>query len=87
MLKQIVAVVFGLATTGGTLTGEQLPEFKFAARYSTAAVLLVPSATTDDELTRLLQTIKAARAINTMNRFVPPTTPGGSKGPYAAVTI
>jgi hypothetical protein len=64
-----------------------LASFKVAAQSSTAVAVLVPSKTTEEELTQLINGIRKARTDGSLSQMIPPTTPGGSRGPYAIVAV
>jgi len=72
-------------------TGKPAPSdlisFKLAARDSTAVILLVPASATEADLTDMVNALRTARGKGSLGTFFPPTTPGGSKGPYAAVFV
>ena len=74
-------------TAAATVTAHDVVPSTVAARFSTAAILLVPAQTTDTELTTLLNALRAARTNGRMGKFIPPTTPTGSKGPYGIVML
>jgi hypothetical protein len=50
-------------------------------------VLLVPPSATESDLANLVNLLHEAKKSGSFGKFFPPTTPGGSKGPYAAVEV
>jgi hypothetical protein len=68
-------------------TSSDLVSFKVAARDSTGVILLVPASATEANLTNLVNALRTGRGKGTLGTFFPPTTPGGSKGPYAAAAV
>lgn len=82
-----IAVVFAV---GGDITpsaAEGPPPFKVAAQYKTNLALRVSPETSSEQLKSLVLTLRKARRENTLGRLLPPTTPGGSKGPYGIVVV
>jgi hypothetical protein len=71
----------------GRLWAQNPPSFKVAVHGRDGVVLLVPASTTDSDLVNLLYALRAARKGGKLGAFFAPTTPGGSKGPYAAVEV
>jgi len=65
-----------------------IPKFKVTGRYANVVNVLVQKNTSDDEIKSLIIRFREARASNTLrNLNIPPTTPGGSKGPYGTIQI
>src|SRR2546421_12129995 len=71
----------------GQLWAQNPPSFKVAVHSRDGVVLLLPASATDSDLANLLNALRTARKGGSLGTFFPPTTPGGSKGPYAAVQV
>ena len=84
--NQAVVSIQPVATGGAPAHGGVIP-FKVAAQSGTAMVLLVDRTSTDEDLTRLVRAVQKARAEGTLPDLIPPTTPGGSRGPYAVINL
>ena len=84
-----VAVILNLAVGGNIASGasDGLPPFKVTAQHRTVLALLVPRETTNEQLKTLILTLRKARRENSLAQLLPPTTPGGSKGPYGIVVV
>lgn len=61
--------------------------FKVAAQYETNLALVVPKETSNGQLRTLVFTLQKARRENRLGQLLPPTTPGGSRGPYGVVNV
>jgi hypothetical protein len=70
-----------------TAAASDLVSFKVAARSSTAETLLVPPDTSEADLTKLVNALRTARGKNTLGKFLLPTTPNGSNGPFGIVML
>src|SRR5690348_14368179 len=82
-IASIVATVFV-----GQLRAQNSPSFKVPVQTGDGRViLLVPANTTDSDLANLVNALRAARKGASLERFFPPTTPRGSKGPYGIVEV
>ena len=80
-----VAYTLTLATILiGQLWAQNAPSFKVAVHSRDGVILLVSASTTDSELANLLNALRTAKKNGSLAGFFPPTTPGGSKGSYAA---
>ena len=64
-----------------------VPSFKVVGKDSAALSIVVPADVTEVQLVALMNSFRAARANGTLAKLIPPTTPNGSRGPYAAVEI
>jgi hypothetical protein len=84
-----VAITLALAIIFvGQLWAQDPPAFKVAVHSGDGrVVLLVPASATDSDLANLVNALRAAGKAGTLRNFFPPTTPRGSKGPYAAVEV
>jgi hypothetical protein len=78
-----------LAFVAVTNAAEPLPSFRVATRELISVCGLVPSGTTEQQLKMLVHALRDARRAGKLReRFgIPPTTPGGAKGPYGNITI
>ena len=82
--------VVGAAAVSSSQTGTSAPSnlgFKVAVHNSTTVIFLVPPNPTEADLTKLVNALRTARANGSLAKFFPPTTSGGSKGPFAAVVV
>jgi len=61
--------------------------FKIIGKEEYNLSIVVPQATTDEQLVALVNSFRAARAAGTLATMIPPTTPGGSNGPYGGVQV
>ena len=61
--------------------------FKVIGKEESSVVIVVPPATTEAQLVALVNAFRAARAAGTLATMIPPTTPGGSNGPYGGVQV
>jgi hypothetical protein len=83
-----VVITLTLATVLVSRLWAQNPlSFKVAVHSTDGVVLLVPANATDSDLAKLLNALRTARKGGSLGTFFPPTTPGGSRGPYAAVQV
>ena len=73
----------------GALEGARanVPSFKVVGRDSAALSIVVPADVTEPQLVALINGFRVARANGTLAKLIPPTTPNGSRGPYAAVEV
>jgi len=81
----VLLSTFGLLVS--SLQAQSLPPFKVAVHDHAGIILLVAATTSDSDLVNLVNALHAARATGSFKAFFPPTTPGGSKGPYAAADV
>lgn len=80
----------GYAQRGqGALEGARptVPSFKVVGKDSAALSIVVPADITEAQLVALINGFRVARANGTLAKLIPPTTPNGSRGPYAAVEV
>lgn len=61
--------------------------FKVTAQYMNNLALVVPNETSSEQLRALVLTLRKARRENRLGELLPPTTPGGNKGPYGVVNV
>lgn len=66
---------------------QNLVPFQIAARFQDNVALRVQPGVSEAELANLIYALRTARANGTLNEFFPPTTPGGSMGPYAMMEV
>jgi hypothetical protein len=66
-----------------------VPDFKIVSTGFEGGRLsiVVPPDTTDAQLAALINRFRTARASGSLAQLIPPTTPRGNRGPYAAVEI
>ena len=61
--------------------------FKVIGKEEMSVSIVVPKATTDEQLVALVNRFRSAREAGTLATMIPPTTPGGSNGPYGGVQV
>lgn len=65
-----------------------IPNFKVIGKYRSVVNVLVNKNTNNNEIKALIIRFREARASSTLGSInIPPTTPGGSKGPYGIIQI
>ena len=82
------AITMTISLTTLALAGaqaQQLPSFKVTGQYETDIALLVPKNTSNEQLKALVLALRDARRENRLGALIPPTTPGGTRGPYGIV--
>ena len=84
-LLQLTAAVVLVACVAQA--ADPLPPFKVTGRYMTGLALLVSQGTTHTDLKALVLALRKARQENTLDKLIPPTTKGGTRGPYAIVVV
>ena len=87
LLSGCIAVVLAVGGNVALGVAEGPPPFKVTAQYRTNLALLVPRETSNEQLKALVLTLRKARRDNRLDQLLPPTTPGGSKGPYGIVVV
>jgi hypothetical protein len=94
-LKRLRIVVsyalFGFAATLGVAEGstasDAVPPFKVSAQNANEVALLVDKHVTRAQLKTPVLALRKARQENQLGRLIAPTTPRGSRGPYAIVVV
>jgi hypothetical protein len=87
MFSGCVSVVLALTGNIASVSADAAAPFKVTAQYRTNLALLVPSETQNEQLKNLVLALRKARQENKLGQLLPPTTPGGSKGPYGIVVV
>jgi hypothetical protein len=87
VLSGCLAVVLALAGNIASVSAEAAAPFKVTAQDRTTLALLVPSETPSEQLKHLILALRQARRENKLGQLLPPTTPGGSRGPYGIVDV
>jgi hypothetical protein len=87
VFSSCLAVALALLGNVASFAADAVAPFKVTAQYNTNIALLVPSKTPSEQLKHLILTLRQARRENKLGQLLPPTTPGGSKGPYGIVVV
>lgn len=63
------------------------PKYSAAGRDTSTVSILVPKSTSTEQLIQIINELRLAGQNQTFDQLIPPTTPGGSKGPYFVVIV
>jgi len=85
--EPVAAALTLLMGVNAVHAADTLPPFKVTGKYMTGLALLVPRGTADTDLKALVLALRRARRENSLDKLIPPTTKGGSRGPYAIVVV
>jgi hypothetical protein len=69
------------------LRAAEIPRFTVVAKDLTALSIVLPKATSPEQLKALVHEFRKARKGNYLHKMIPPTTKGGKMGDYAIVWI
>jgi len=82
-----IIMLFTISTLGICIE-KDIPSFEIVGIYKKSTFsIVVPKGTSNQQLINLIYEFKKAREDHYLNKYFPPTTPGGSKGDYAAIFI
>ena len=82
-----MVLLFCLNFSWSSFAASNIPQFKVVARDLTTLTILVPKATTAEQIKTLISEFRSARKNNTLSKLIPATTRGGQLGDYAIVWV
>ncbi|MCK9420261.1 MAG: hypothetical protein M0R70_12865 [Nitrospirae bacterium] len=89
MRRSVITVLLLMIFSWSHLFAGDLPKFSITGQHKKSAIsiLVTQNNATPEKLKKLIEEFRLARQSNVLSKFIPPTTKGGSLGPYAIVDI